>query len=167
MSKRSPEVSVLTANRLVDGIVVFLAPDGGWTETIDGAAVARSADEARALQEQGARDAARNVVVEPYLAALAEAGARPLPVRMRERVRVEGPSVLADVPGYVPPGSARSASARATPASPRAPIARGEGRGEGRQQMPTPALVAAPHPHPSPLPARAGGGESRTAPVEA
>ena len=28
MSKRSPEVSVLTANRLVDGIVVFLAADG-------------------------------------------------------------------------------------------------------------------------------------------
>jgi hypothetical protein len=101
MSKRAPDVSVLTANRLIDGIVVFLAPDGRWIETIDGAAVARSADEARALQDHGAHDAARNLVVEPYLAALAGAGARPLPTRMRERMRVEGPSILADVPGYV------------------------------------------------------------------
>jgi hypothetical protein len=109
MSKRAPEVSVLTANRLTDGIVVFLATNGRWVESINGALVARSADEARALQEQGARDAARNLVVEPYLAALDEGGAapggRPLPARMRERVRVDGPSILADVPGYVPPAA--------------------------------------------------------------
>jgi hypothetical protein len=119
MSKRAPEVSVLTANRLTDGIVVFLAVDGRWVESIDGAAIARSADEAGALQAQGARDAARNLVVEPYLAALDEGGAvaggRPLPARMRERVRVDGPSILQDVPGYVSP--------RATPA-PRTPSTR-------------------------------------------
>jgi hypothetical protein len=103
MSKRAPDVSVLTANRLQDGIVVYLAADGGWVESIEGAVIARSADEARSLQAQGARDAARNVVVEPYLAEVAEAGGRAVPARMRERVRVEGPSVLGDVPGYVSP----------------------------------------------------------------
>jgi hypothetical protein len=103
MSKRAPDVSVLTANRLQDGIVVYLAADGGWVESIEGALIARSADEARSLQAQGAHDAARNVVVEPYLAEVAESGGRPVPARMRERVRVEGPSVLGDVPGYVSP----------------------------------------------------------------
>ena len=136
MSKRAPQVSVLTANRLTDGTVVFLAADGHWVESIEGAAIARTAEEARALQAQGTHDAARNLVVEPYLAAVAGTGARPLPARMRERVRVEGPSMLADVPGYVAP-RAGSPSPRATPTSPRAPTARGEGRGEGQPHTPT------------------------------
>jgi hypothetical protein len=91
---------VLTANRLHDGTVVYLAADGRWVEGIEAAAVARSPDEARALQEQGARDSAANLVVEPYLAAIAETDGRRVPTRMRERVRVEGPSILDDVPGY-------------------------------------------------------------------
>jgi hypothetical protein len=151
MSKRAPDVSVLTANRLHDGVVVYLAADGGWVESMEDALIARSADEARSLQAQGARDAARNVVVEPYLAEVAEAGGRPVPARMRERVRVEGPSVLADVPGYVTPSRAGSPSPGATQTRPRAPIARGEGRGEGQGHAPTSASLAAPHP--SPLPA--------------
>lgn len=108
MSKRPPDVSVLTANRLHDGIVVFLAADGRWVESIEAAAVAKSAEEAEALKEQGLRDAARNLVVEPYLAAVSVTGGRLVPVRMRERVRMEGPSVLGDVPGYAGPRSARS-----------------------------------------------------------
>ena len=143
MSKRAPGVAILTANRLQDGIVVYLAADGRWIESIEGALVARSPDEAHALQEQGARDAALNLVVEPYLAEVADAGGRPVPARMRERVRVEGPSILDDVPGYSP-------SPRATPTSPRAPSARGEGRGEGQTPTPTPPAAAAPHPNPLP-----------------
>ena len=147
MSKRAPDVAVLTANRLQDGIVVFLAADGRWVESIEAAVVARSAEEARALQEQGARDSAANLVVEPYLAEVMEAGGRRVPARMRERVRVEGPSILGDVPGYSP-------SPRAAPTSPQSQTARGEGRGEGQPH--TPASVTAAAPHPSPLPA---GGE--------
>ena len=153
MSKRAPDVAVLTANRLHDGIVVFLTADGRWVESIEAAVVARSPDGARALQEQGVRDAAANLVVEPYLAEVAEAAGRLVPSRMRERVRVDGPSILDDVPGYSP-------SPRATPTSPRAPMARGEGRGEGQPRTPTLSSVAAPHPNPLPA-----GGERE--PVEA
>jgi hypothetical protein len=155
VSKRPPDVSVLTANRLQDGIVVYLTVDGTWSERIDAARVAHSAEEVAALKEQGAHAAARNLVVEPYLAAVSEAGGRLLPARMRERVRVEGPSILGDVPGYTP-------SPRATPASTRAPTARGEGRGEGQGHTPSSEAVAAPHP--SPLPA---SGERGLPPVEA
>jgi hypothetical protein len=103
VSKRVPDISVLTANRLHDGTVVFLASDGRWVVSVDAAAVARTAEEARALQEQGARDSAANLVVEPYLAEIAESGGRRVPARMRERVRVDGPSILDDVPGYAGP----------------------------------------------------------------
>lgn len=106
MSKRAPDVAVLTANRLHDGIVVFLSANGRWVESIEAAAVARSPDEVRCLEEQGARDSAANLVVEPYLAEVGEAGGRLIPRRTRERVRVEGPSILDDVPGYVPAGEA-------------------------------------------------------------
>jgi hypothetical protein len=154
VSKRAPDVAVLTANRLHDGIVVYLAADGRWVESIENAVVARSPDGARALQEQGARDSAANLVVEPYLAEVAEAGGRLLPARMRERVRVEGPSILDDVPGYSP-------SPRALPTSPRTATARGEGRGEGQPRAPT--SEQAPAPHPSPLPAS----RERESPAEA
>jgi hypothetical protein len=111
MSKRAPSISVLTANRLHDGIVVFLGAEGDWVEDIEGALVAHSPEEAQGLQAQGARDSARNLVVEPYLAEVREFGGRLLPVRQRERVRVDGPSVLGDVPGYV----AAAPSPRAAP----------------------------------------------------
>jgi Protein of unknown function (DUF2849) len=129
VSKRAPDIAVLTANRLHDGIVVYLAADGRWVESIEAAVVAHSAEEAHALQQQGARDSAANLVVEPYLAEVAEASGRRLPARMRERVRVEGPSILDDVPGYVP-------SPRATPTAPQPPTARGEGRDEGQRHTP-------------------------------
>jgi Protein of unknown function (DUF2849) len=151
MSKRAPAISVLTANRLQDGIVVFLGAEGAWEESIDGAAVARSPEQAQALEAQGVRDAAANLVVEPYLAEVREIGSRLVPVRVRERVRIAGPSILEDVPGYVAPSPrAPSPSPRATPASPRAPIARGEGRGEGQPHTLTSECMAAPHPNPLP-----------------
>jgi hypothetical protein len=141
MSKRTPQISVLTANRLGDGIVVFLDTDGAWVDGIESAAVARSPEESKALEAHGARDAARNLVVEPYLAEVREIGGQLVPIRARERVRVDGPSILGDVPGYASP------SPRASSPSPRL---RGQGRAEGQNQT-APVLEATPHP--SPLPA--------------
>ena len=46
MSKTAA-VSVLTANRLGDGIVVFLDFEGAWSESLAEALVARSPDEVR------------------------------------------------------------------------------------------------------------------------
>jgi hypothetical protein len=118
MSKSAPTVSILTANRLSDGAVVFLDFDGVWAETFKGAVVARTPDEVRALESRGAFDAARNIVVEPYLIEMHDVGGSLVPVRFRERVRLAGPSILDDVPGYV----------ASTLPSPRS---RGESQGEG------------------------------------
>jgi sulfite reductase (NADPH) hemoprotein beta-component len=102
MSKTT-EVSVLTANRLGDGIVVFLDFEGAWSESLAEAVVARSPDEVRALQDRGTYDAEHNLVVEPYLIEVRETAGGLVPIRYRERVRAAGPSILEDVPGYVEP----------------------------------------------------------------
>ena len=101
--KNAAERSILTANRLGDGIAVFLDFEGAWSETIAEAAVAHSPDEVRALEDRGTYDAAHNLVVEPYLIEVREVAGRIEPIRYRERVRAGGPTILEDVPGYVAP----------------------------------------------------------------
>jgi hypothetical protein len=105
MSKQGFTASIVTANRLVDGTVVFLDDEGTWHDSAKFAAIARSPDEARALEARGAHDAARNLVVEPYLIEVREADDGLVPLRVRERVRFQGPSVLGDVVGYARPRS--------------------------------------------------------------
>ena len=79
--------SVVTANRLVDGIVVYLAPGGGWTEEIGRARIAETEDEVAALEVQAAESVkAREVVaVYPMEVALHDGAVDPLSVR--ERIR--------------------------------------------------------------------------------
>ena len=129
MSKSAPQISILTANRLGDGIVVFLDFEGAWNESIAEAVVARDPDEARALEDRGVYDAAHNLVVEPYLIEMREESGRLTPIRTRERIRVAGPSILADVPGYLSPS----------------PRLRGEGQPQASEQG------SAPHPNPLPV----------------
>lgn len=114
MSKASGHVQVLTANRLGDGAVVFLNFDGDWAASLTGVVIARSPDEARGLEARGLFDARRNLVVDPYLVDMRELAGALLPLRQRERVRLDGPSILNDVPGYLAPASP-SAGAAANP----------------------------------------------------
>ena len=51
--------SVVTANRLIDGIVVYLATDGGWTEEIGRARIAETEDEIKALEAKPPRRSRR------------------------------------------------------------------------------------------------------------
>jgi len=139
MSKRAPSIAVLTGNRLHDGLVVFLGGDGAWVEDIAGAVVARTPEEASALQAQGARDSALNRVVEPYLAEVREIAGRLLPVRQRERVRIDGPSILVDVPGYVSPSPRAPNGVRPLASDLRASLNPG---GEGSDPVPVPVEAA-------------------------
>jgi sulfite reductase (NADPH) hemoprotein beta-component len=102
---RNAEISVLTANRLGDGAVVFLDFEGAWSESFAEAVLARTPDEVRALQDRATYDASHNVIVEPYLVEVRETEAGLTPIRYRERVRAGGPSVLDDVPGYTAPSA--------------------------------------------------------------
>jgi hypothetical protein len=86
--------NVVTANRLIDGIVVYLAPDGSWTEEIARARIAETEDETKALEEEAAKDVrVRKVVaVYPMVVALVDGAVDPLSVR--EKIRASHRTTL-------------------------------------------------------------------------
>jgi hypothetical protein len=79
--------SVVTANRLIDGIVVYLASDGGWTEEIGRARLAETEDEVKALEAEAARDVAARKVVAVYPMDVAVRDGTVDPLSVRERIR--------------------------------------------------------------------------------
>nr|WP_316655043.1 DUF2849 domain-containing protein [uncultured Gellertiella sp.] len=90
---------VLTGNRLTDGISVWLNADGGWTENLQEALVARHAEAVKSLEEIGSRDFAANLVLDVNVIDVAEVNGRLRPLRLRERIRAEGPT-MEYAPGY-------------------------------------------------------------------
>jgi len=66
--------NVITANRLTDGIVVYLAPDGSWTEEITRARFAESEEETKALEVEGDKAVKDRIVVAMY----------PMPVEVKD-----------------------------------------------------------------------------------
>ncbi len=66
--------NVITANRLTDGIVVYLAPDGSWTEEIIRARFAESEEETKALEVEGDKAVKDRIVVAMY----------PMPVEIKD-----------------------------------------------------------------------------------
>ena len=79
--------SVVTSNRLIDGIVVYLASDGGWTEEIGRARLAETEDEVKALEAEAARDVAARKVVAVYPMDVAVRDGTVDPLSVRERIR--------------------------------------------------------------------------------
>jgi hypothetical protein len=85
----SGDLLVASANRLADGVVVFLGDVGEWTTRLDRAAVARDKRAAEILLERAKAEAFS--VVDPYLVAVAEDDDGGLaPLSLREKIRVSG-----------------------------------------------------------------------------
>jgi hypothetical protein len=83
----------ITANRLGDGLVVFLDAAGGWSLSV---AEARLLNDGPELDEANAFAKAQHdarVVVEPYPIDVEIVDGKPVPVRLRERIRAEGPTI--------------------------------------------------------------------------
>jgi sulfite reductase (NADPH) hemoprotein beta-component len=88
---------ILIASNLTDGEVVFLGASG-WERDHRHARVARSAEDAAALEACGRRDICANRVVDAYLADVEIGGdGAPSPMHYREKMRVKGPSVRLDL----------------------------------------------------------------------
>ncbi|HEY3888624.1 MAG TPA: DUF2849 domain-containing protein [Caulobacteraceae bacterium] len=79
----------LTANRLVDGDVVFWA-HGRWVERFGQAELFSEDAPAEAAEAHG--KAQPTVVVEPYLIEVVETDEGPAPAAYRERLRALGPT---------------------------------------------------------------------------
>ena len=96
---------IVTANRLRDGLVVFLSADGAWSERIGDAAGAANEADAQELMAMAKQSAIECRVVEPYLVEveIAADGRRPEhhPVRHRESIRVSGPTVQTSLNGRI------------------------------------------------------------------
>jgi hypothetical protein len=89
-----PMPQVLTANRLTDGEVVYLAPDGAWVERIDGALVLATAADGEAALAKGVEAERNQVLVHAYLF---DVTPDRRPVKMREIIRAAGPTVRRDL----------------------------------------------------------------------
>ncbi len=85
-------MKVLTANRLIDGEVVWYGADAAWIELIDGARIARDKAGEEMLQALGKAALADNLVVDVDLIDVELQGDRIVPTRLRERIRAAGPT---------------------------------------------------------------------------
>jgi hypothetical protein len=85
----SGALQVASANRLSDGVVVFLDDAGQWTPLLDRAALARDRRDAEILLERARAEAAS--VVDPFLVAVSESDdGRLEPLSLREKIRASG-----------------------------------------------------------------------------
>ncbi|HLJ01201.1 MAG TPA: DUF2849 domain-containing protein [Bradyrhizobium sp.] len=84
--------SIVTANRTVDGAVIYRNPHQGWSTDLSEAAIVRNADEARALLAEAVADDVG--AVGPYIAPvdLLE-GDRIKPSNLREHIRLRGVTI--------------------------------------------------------------------------
>ena len=85
---------IVTANRLIDGIVVFQDEAGGWSEDFARAAVHE--DAAAALARAG-EDVAASFVVDPYAIEVEQRNGHYAPKSLREAIRAAGPTVRRDL----------------------------------------------------------------------
>ena len=79
--------NVVTANRLTDGIVVYLAADGGWTEELARARLAETEEETKALESEAAKAVKERKVVAVYPMDVVLQDGVPVPQSVRERIR--------------------------------------------------------------------------------
>jgi hypothetical protein len=85
---------IVTANRLIDGIVVFQDEAGGWSE--DFARAAAHEDAAAALA-RASQDVAASLVVDPYAIEVELRNGHYAPKALREAIRASGPTVRRDL----------------------------------------------------------------------
>jgi hypothetical protein len=90
---------VLTANRLTDGVAVWLDANGAWVTSLQDALVARHAEAVTALEEIGKKAYADNKVVDVNVIEVQETNGVLWPLRLRERIRAQGPT-MEYAPGY-------------------------------------------------------------------
>ena len=85
---------IITANRLIDGVVVYLAPDGGWVEDLAHARLAATPDETKQLEGIAAKSVADRVVVAVYPMDVAIEDGVPVALSVRERIRASHRTTL-------------------------------------------------------------------------
>jgi len=86
-------MKLLAANRLIDGVAVWLGPDGGWVEDISDAEIVRDKEGEARLERLGQEAVAKNLVLDIELVDVEIVDGAVRPLRLRERIRAMGPSI--------------------------------------------------------------------------
>lgn len=84
----------ITANRLGDGLVVFLDAAGGWSLSIADARLVEDGPDLDRANDYAKSQHDARIVIEPYPIDVEVIDGKPVPVRLRERIRAEGPTVV-------------------------------------------------------------------------
>ena len=84
---------IISANRLIDGIVVYAGRDGAWADALGAAKIFTSKAEAEAALLLAQNDVKRNLVVDPCLVEVTEEARGVRAVTLRESIRARGPTI--------------------------------------------------------------------------
>lgn len=96
-SNKKAEVQAVTANRVIDGIVVYLTDKAEWSERLQDAAIAEGKDAGEALLAKAQPAVEAQHIVDPYLFEVANEDGQIVPASVRERIRMAGPTVRPDL----------------------------------------------------------------------
>jgi Protein of unknown function (DUF2849) len=110
--------TVVTANRLRDGKVLYRAANEGWTTQLEAAAVVTTTEAARELLGAAREDAD---AIDPYAAPVAIRDGRIEPGNLREHIRAAGPTFVLPATGHSPDSLAKESSAPSPTRSSRTP----------------------------------------------
>lgn len=91
---------IVTANRLADGLVIYLTNDGGWSDDIAQARIAQTSDETKALLDEAEKSIRDRTVTAVYEMKVAVNDGVPGPVSVREKIRALHETTLTK-DGYV------------------------------------------------------------------
>jgi len=84
-------LSIITGNSLGEGLVVFQSGNS-WTLNVGEADVYEGKEALDAAVARANADAAANRVVEPYSIEVTRDGTKIVPVKLREKIRADGPT---------------------------------------------------------------------------
>lgn len=96
MPSQDGPLQAITANRLRDGVVVFLGPGAAWVDSFADAALFPGKEAGAALASAKARAERDQFAVDIYAFEVETENGAPIPVKMRERIRAFGPSIRLD-----------------------------------------------------------------------
>jgi hypothetical protein len=88
---------MIIANRLADGVVVFLSPGDGWNTAIAAGVVIDDDAEAERLLGIAKQHEAKCLVLDPMLIQVKVTNGQVRPTEIREVIRAFGPTVRTDV----------------------------------------------------------------------
>ena len=88
---------MIIANRLRDGVVVFLASNEGWDTAIGAGALLDNDADAAKLLAVAKRHEAECQVIDPQLIDVEVEDGKPRPTAIREAIRAFGPTVRTDL----------------------------------------------------------------------